>query len=106
MKKNSSGHNKIEKKTVKHLAKLCRLKLSETEILNCQKDLSKILEYIDKLKEIDIASVRTSLDFGKNKNIKRKDEFVNAKENLDILEKIIKLMPETKDGYLKVKKII
>lgn len=106
MKKNISSYNKIEKRTVEHLAKLCRLELSETEILNYQNDLSKILEYIDKLKEIDISNVRTSFDFGRNKNIKRRDEFVDTKGSLDIPEKIIKLMPETKDGYLKVKKII
>jgi len=48
----------ISKEEVKHIAKLARLGLSDKEIGEFQKELSKILNYIEKLKEVDISNVK------------------------------------------------
>lgn len=44
-------------KEVKHIAGLARIKTSEEEEKSLQKDLSSILEYIEKLNEVDTTGV-------------------------------------------------
>jgi len=44
-------------KEVKHIANLARIKISEKEEKSLKKDLSSILEYIEKLNEIDTTGV-------------------------------------------------
>ncbi|MDP2664107.1 MAG: Asp-tRNA(Asn)/Glu-tRNA(Gln) amidotransferase subunit GatC, partial [bacterium] len=47
----------ISKEEVKHIAKLARLGLSDKEIGKFQKDLSSILDYVEKLKKVDVSGV-------------------------------------------------
>jgi len=94
----------ISKEKVKHIAKLARLALSEKEIENYQKELSKILEYIEKLKEVDVSKVEPVFHPLKVKNVVRED--VAIKKSVDQIKKLIELMPEKKEGYLKVKKVL
>src|SRR3990167_7228214 len=44
-------------KEVKHIASLARIKISEKEEKSLQKDLSSILEYIEKLNQVDTTGV-------------------------------------------------
>jgi aspartyl-tRNA(Asn)/glutamyl-tRNA(Gln) amidotransferase subunit C len=102
---NSKFQNpKIGKEEVKHIAKLARLGLSEREIEKYQKELSKILDYIEKLKEIDVSNVEPTFHPLKIKNVVRED--AQLKKDIDEIKKLIELMPERKGGYLKVKKIL
>jgi len=94
----------ISKEEVKHTAKLARLSLSEKEIKKMQKELSFILDYIEKLKEIDVSDVKPTSHSIEMENVWRKDEL-----NLELKtknKKLLDLSPETKDGYLKVKSIL
>jgi len=64
----------IDKKTVKHVALLSRLELSEKELELYSKQLASILSYIDKLKEVDTKDVQpTSHALATLKNVFRKD---------------------------------
>ena len=93
----------ITKKEVEHIAKLARLGLTEKEIEKFQKELSKILDYVEKLKEVDISKVEpTSHSIGME-NVMRSDEcqMSNVKS-----QKLLDLAPEIKNGYLKVKSIL
>ena len=93
----------LSKEETEHIAKLARLGLSEEEIAKYQKDLSAILDYIDKLKEADIEGVETfthSIDLD---NVLRLD--VKTERAKEELAKLHSQMPQTKDGYLKVKSI-
>ncbi|OIP76034.1 MAG: asparaginyl/glutamyl-tRNA amidotransferase subunit C [Parcubacteria group bacterium CG2_30_36_18] len=96
----------ITKKEVKHIAKLARLGLSEKEIGKFQGELSKILDYIEKLKEVDIKKITPTSYSIEMENVMRGDE---EKEKLktkkDATLKLLELAPETKNGYLKVKSI-
>ena len=47
----------LSKEETQHIAKLARLGLSESEIEKYQKDLSAILDYVDKLKEADVGGI-------------------------------------------------
>jgi aspartyl-tRNA(Asn)/glutamyl-tRNA(Gln) amidotransferase subunit C len=93
----------ISKKEVQHVAKLARLGLTFKEIEKFQGELSKILDYIEKLKEVDISKVKITSHPLEIENVVREDK---EDKKLKIEKgKLIKLMPEKKNGYLKVKSI-
>jgi aspartyl-tRNA(Asn)/glutamyl-tRNA(Gln) amidotransferase subunit C len=96
--------SKIDKEKVKHIAKLARIGLKEKEIEKYQKELSKILDYIEKLKEVNVSEVKATFHPLKIKNVVRED--AQFKKDIDEIKKLIELMPERKGGYLKVKKIL
>jgi len=92
----------ISKKEVQHVAQLARLGLKEREIVKMQKELSVILDYIEKLKEVDISNVDFFVSSGKLKNITREDKSKEAETS----KKLLDLAPDEKGGYLKVKQIL
>lgn len=83
----------IKKEEVQHIAKLARLGLTEKELEKHQKEFSKILDYVEKLKEVDVSRVEPTSHPFRKENVMRKDE-VSRGDN-----KLI-------DGYLKVKSIL
>lgn len=92
----------LNKNEVKKIAALARIGLSDKEIEKYQKDLSAVLDWIEQLKEVDVAGVEPTAHITGAKNISRGDkviDFGNKKE-------IIKLFPESKDNYDKVKSVL
>ncbi|MFH1181103.1 MAG: Asp-tRNA(Asn)/Glu-tRNA(Gln) amidotransferase subunit GatC [bacterium] len=82
----------LSKQEVQHIAKLARLGLTEKEIEKFQKDLSQILNYVEKLKEVDVEEIEPTSHSVVVENITRKDE--SFKFNKKLIE-----------GYLKVKSV-
>ena len=110
----------ITKKEVEHIAKLARLGLTDKEIEKYQKELSSILDYIEKLKEVDTKDVEPTSHSVKLDNVMREDKITEPKTpkpiqakrdemgdeaKLQRASKLMELAPETKEGYLKVKSI-
>ena len=92
----------ISKQEVKHIAKLARLGITKKEEEKFRKELSSILDYIEKLKEVDVSGVKPTSHSIEVENVMREDEREKSKtQRTELLE----LAPETKDGYLKVKSI-
>jgi len=89
----------ISKQEVQHIAKLARLGLTQSEIEKFQRELSKILDYIEKLGDEDKSS-STEVE-----NIMREDEVKSQKSKVKS-QKLMELAPETKNGYLKTKPIL
>ena len=83
----------ISKEEVEHIAKLARLGLTEKEIGKFQKELSLILDYVEKLKEVDVSKVEPTSHPLKVENVMRKDEV--SKFNKKLI-----------DGHLKVRSIL
>jgi len=94
----------ISKQEVKHIAKLARLGLTEREIEKFQKELSKILDYIEKLKEVDISKVEPTSHSVLVENVMREDQ--ESQKSKVKSQKLMDLAPETKNGYLKTKPIL
>ena len=92
----------LSKEEVKHIAKLARLGLSEKEITKFQKELSSILGYVEKLKEVDVSKVKATSHAVKVENITRKDE--DRKSGIE--KKLVELAPDKERGFVKVKSII
>ena len=94
----------ISKEEVEHIAKLARLGLTEREIEKFQKELSSILDYIEKLKEVDVTGVEPTSHSILVENIMREDQ-----ESLKLKtqnSKLLDLAPDKKDNYLKVKQVL
>jgi len=84
---------------IDHIAKLAKLSLSKTEKKELEKDFKKILQFVEKLKEVDISKVKEE-DISL-KNVFRKDEVKNQDSSL-----LLQLFSKREKGYLKVKKIL
>lgn len=92
----------VTKDQVKHIAKLARLKLSEEELESYTKELSSILDYMEKLNEIDTSNVEPLTHPVENKNVFREDEIGNSVKTKEAL----KNAPQKDDKYFKVPKVI
>ena len=93
----------ITREEVQHIAKLARLGLNSQEIKKFQRELSAILDYIEKLKEIDVSKVEPTSHSILVENVMREDESQKSKVKS---QKLIELAPETKNGFLKTKPIL
>ena len=63
----------ISEEQVKHVAKLASLELSDEEITKYQKDLDEILEYINKLSEVNTENVPATSHVHGSVNVFRDD---------------------------------
>lgn len=94
----------ISKKEVEHIAQLARIAIKQKEIQKMRKELSKILDYFDKLKEIDIEGVEPTSHSLLLQNVMRKDEqLISDKRQA---AKLLELAPQTSKGFLKVKSVL
>lgn len=94
----------ISKEEVQHIAKLARLGLSKKETEKFQKELSKILDYIEKLKEVDISNVEPTSHLAELVNVMREDKECLNPETKSA--ELLGLAPSTEKGFLKVKRIL
>ncbi|MHB8903795.1 MAG: Asp-tRNA(Asn)/Glu-tRNA(Gln) amidotransferase subunit GatC [Patescibacteria group bacterium] len=93
----------ITKEEIKHIAELSRLKLSDEEMLKLGADLSSILDYIEKLKEVDTRKVTETAQVSGLSDVWREDEI----KNWDREEVIASLnQGELENDQLKVKRIL
>jgi len=90
----------ISKKEVQHIAKLARLGITGKEEEKFQKELSSILDYMEKLKKVNVSKIEPTSHPLFIKNITRKDEVDSKKEEL------LSLAPAMEKGYIKVRSIL
>ncbi len=93
---------KIDQQQVRKVAKLSRLQLSEAEIEEFTGQLSAILEYMEKLNELDTSSVEPLAHCLPISNVFRADE---VKEPLGT-EKTLANAPQRDGSFFKVPKIL
>ena len=93
---------KIDEAQVRKVAKLGRLDLSDKEIADTTIQLSGILEYIEKLNEVDTSNVEPLAHCLPISNVFRADEI---KESLGT-EKTLANAPQSDKDFFKVPKIL
>ena len=92
----------IDKDTVKHISKLARISLDEKKIDNLSKDLSSIMQFIEKLNELNTDKT-TPLTSIINASLKsREDEVKDGK----IRDQILKNSPEKNEEFFVVPKVL
>ncbi len=97
-----ANKGKISKDDVKHLANLAQLELTEEELKKFSGQLTGILQYVNKINEVELSD-NTKRSF-ENLNSFREDE--DAFEDGEHREAIIEAFPESENNMLKVKKIL
>ena len=93
----------LEIKDIEKLAKLARIELTMEEKEKLLKEVDPILGYVAQLKEV-VSKVSEEKVVGELKNVMRED--VNPTETGSKTKAIVLDMPDSKDDYLKVKKIL
>ncbi len=91
----------IDLKTVKHVAALARIKMSEAEIKLYQTQLNAILGYVDKLQELDTTDVPPMTRVAASATPMREDKL---REGLG--EKVLSNAPQREERFFKVPQII
>jgi len=92
----------ITKDTVKYVANLARIGLDDKELGDFTKQLDRILEYVHKIKKLDVSKLEPTSHVLEMKNVYREDR---VKASLPASE-AMKNAPAKEGNLFKVKKII
>ena len=92
----------VTRKKVEHIAELARLQLDESELEEYTNQLNKILEYVEKLNELDTENIKPLSHPVEGINVFREDEL---KPSID-REEALKNAPSKNEEFFKVPKVI
>jgi len=85
------------------LAKLSRLKLSDSEVTQFQKEISEILGYVQMLEKADTEGLKPTYQVTGLQNVSRPDELIDYTAKP---EDLLKNLPARDKNYIKVKKML
>lgn len=94
--------NIISDETIENVGILAKLELSDEEKEKAKSDMGKMLDYIDKLDELDTSEVDPMSHVFPVNNVFREDIVINGNDR----ENILKNAPEQNDGAFVVPKTI
>ena len=92
----------IDQSTIASLAHLSRLELDANAGEKMRQDLTQILEWVDKLQEVDTEGVEPLYHMTENINAVREDKAVNAVSREDLL----KNAPKQDGTFFRVPKVV
>ena len=92
----------IDKKLVKKIASLSKINVDEGDVEKFSKELSKIINWVEKLNEVKTENIKPVTNPSDIKIPTREDKVNDRK----IVEKILKNAPEKKGGYFTVPKVV
>lgn len=90
--------NIISDETIEYVGILAKLELSEEQKQQAKKDMGSMLDYIDKLGELDTSGVEPMSHVFPVENVFREDVVTNS----DTREELLKNAPGEKDGMFMV----
>jgi len=92
---------KLNKNEIEKIAKLSRLELTEEEKDQYASQLSEVLAYFEKLKEVNTENVKITAQVTGLENVYRADEI----EQCDCQEDLVKQAAETEGDLIKTKSV-
>ena len=98
----------ITKKLLDHLASLARLALTDDESAGFVKDLNAVFRHFKELEAVEVTGVEPMIGGAGLKSVLRTDTVsISGKaETVDVEGRIIGAFPESREGRLKVQKIL
>ena len=93
---------KIDKGQVDYIANLSRIALSEEEKNKLTEELGKIIEYVEKLNELDTSNVEPMAHATGLKNVFREDELGQSLSP----EKALENAPDKEGNFFRVPKVV
>ena len=94
--------NIIDDATIEYVGILAKLELSDEEKEQAKKDMGSMLDYIDKLGELDTTVIEPMSHVFPVQNVFREDVVTNGDES----EKTLRNAPEQKDNMFVVPKTV
>jgi aspartyl-tRNA(Asn)/glutamyl-tRNA(Gln) amidotransferase subunit C len=98
----SGARMSVDAATVRHIAKLARIAVSEEEVAALAPELSNILGWIEQLGEVDVAGVEPMTAVIPNK-LRLRDDIVTEGDRRD---EILANAPAAEHGFFAVPKVI
>ncbi len=92
----------VNKNEIEHIAKLAKLEFSDEELDDFTIEMNQILEYVEKLNELDTTDVEPLVHPIEDVNVFREDKL---KESIKT-EEALKNAPDRTDTYFRVPKVI
>ncbi len=92
----------ISREQVLHIARLARVELSDDEVERYREDLSSILDYVDKLAELDVEGVEPTTHAVALESRLREDAVEQRLSHEDVLNNA----PDSEDGQFRVPKVV
>lgn len=102
MEQMKTGKNVISDQTMEYVGILAKLELSEEEKQAAKKDMERMLDYIDKLNELDTSNIEPMSHIFAVKNVFREDVAAQGDGSEDTLANA----PERKDRAFVVPKTV
>lgn len=92
----------ITLKNVEYAANLAKLELSPEEKIRFQRELDKIIKYIDQLKELDTKNVPVTSHVIPMQNVMREDKILSSLST----DQALANAPRKREGFFRVPKVI
>jgi aspartyl-tRNA(Asn)/glutamyl-tRNA(Gln) amidotransferase subunit C len=92
----------VNDKMVEKVAHLARLRFDDSEKESIKKDLQRMIEFADKLNELNLDGVEPLLHMSEEVNVLREDEIKGSISREDALQNA----PEHDEQFFKVPKVI
>lgn len=92
----------VDEATVRRIARLARIKVSEEEAKGLEKELSGILDWVEQLNEVDVSGVEPLTRVVPIELKKREDKVTDG----DKVDDILKNAPMSEDGFFVVPKVV
>lgn len=97
----------MDSKTIQHIARLARIRLTEREEDKFKEELSSVLDYIDQLNKVDTENVEPLYQTTGLINSVRKDEYRKDFEmDENINQRLIGQAPQRESRFIKVKSVL
>ena len=92
----------IDKDTVKRVARLARMSVTEDEAENLKGELNSILDWVELLNEVDVADVEPMTSVVTQEMKKRDDVITDG----NCADRVVSNAPASEDNYFMVPKVI
>ena len=92
----------VDEKTVRRIARLARIKITDEEAKSLESELSQILNWVEQLGEVDTANVEPMTRVVAQMLRKREDKVTDG----EIADDIVKNAPVVDDHYFVVPKVV
>ena len=92
----------VDQSTVRKIARLARIAVSDTEVPHLQGELNAMLAFVEQLNEVDVSGVEPMTSVTPMAMKKRADIVTDG----EIAEDVVKNAPATEDHYFLVPKVV
>jgi len=93
--------NRLKNEEVLHVANLAKLELDEKEVEKFSYQLKSIMDEIDKIKDVEVASEDILISPNKNECHLREDEGISTEQKM--CQQLIENAPSKFDSYIEVR---